>query len=171
MTNEEMKAYAATHPEVRWQFWNTHHDYWQTVRKGGTPQWKPYVKYRLKPGQSSVAQAKAKMAKTRAEIVERKNTGIVADAPWNAVNRAAAEDKAKSIIRPDAWAAMQDGKDKAKQANDMLACALAAFSEAKVLPVEAVAGAIQYLLFDTTWNQREALLKAVRDAVRDGVRS
>ena len=71
MTHEELKAYAATHPEVRWQFWNTHHAYWQTVRKGGTPQWKPDVKYRLKPGQSSVAQAKAKMAKTRAEIVER----------------------------------------------------------------------------------------------------
>ena len=93
MTDEEMKAYAAAHPEVRWQFWNTHHDYWQTVRKGGTPQWKPYVKYRLKPGQSSVAQAKAKMAETRAGIVERKNTGIVADAPWNAVNRAAADAK------------------------------------------------------------------------------
>jgi len=113
MTNEEMKAYAATHPEVRWQFWNTHHAYWQTVRKGGTPQWKPDVKYRLKPGQSSVAQAKAKMAKTRAEIVEKNSyskaaanaskelgvlfnpggKGIVADAPWNAVNRAAADAK------------------------------------------------------------------------------
>ena len=167
MTHEELKAYAATHPEVRWQFWNTHHAYWQTVRKGGTPQWKPGVKYRFKPGQSSVALAKAKMAKTRAGIVERKNTGIVADAPWNAVNRAAAEDKAKR----DAQWNVHEVKDKAKQANDMLACALAAFSEAKVLPVEAVAGAIQYLLFDTTWNQREALLKAVRDAVRDGVRS
>ena len=161
MTHEELKAYAATHPEVRWQFWNTHHAYWQTVRKGGTPQWKPDVKYRLKPGQSSVAQAKAKMAKTRAGIVERKNTGIVADAPWNAVNRAAAQWNVHEV----------KDKDKAKQANDMLACALAAFSEAKVLPVEAVAGAIQYLIFDTTWNQREALLKAVRDAVRDGVRS
>ena len=82
MNHERMKAYAAQHPEVRWQFWNEHHNFWQTVRKGGKPAFKDDVKYRIankylrQAPQNDfdiVAQAKAKMAKTREEIIARKD--------------------------------------------------------------------------------------------------